>query len=73
MIIVLKGCYNMPCTKIRQFYRAGIFGFQIVVCCCLIDYVKKINMTNNHFIASKLENGKGSHTLMFHEGFQLTD
>ena len=29
-----------------------------------------ICMTMNHFITSKLKNGKGSHTLMFHEGFQ---
>ena len=27
-------------------------------------------MTMNQFITSKLTNGKGSHTLMFHEGFQ---
>ena len=29
-----------------------------------------MNMTMKHFITSKLKNGKGSHTLMFHEGFQ---
>ena len=29
-----------------------------------------INLTMNQFITSKLTNGKGSHTLMFHEGFQ---
>ena len=31
-----------------------------------VHYTYNVNMTMNHFITSKLKNGKGSHTLMFH-------